>query len=259
MLSPFFAWDLFDEPSERRPQWSMLNNFSPVVDIKETPRAITLRCEMAGIPPESVHLDFNDGCIIIRGYKRPVQEADRYEQQQQLGGQGQQQSRQGPGQLGQPSSQMGHPQQGLQGQQQGLQQGQQGFQGQQQGFQGQGLTGTQGQGATSMPGQTGERGLERGLEKVSERGTERGTERFGERQGQLSSQSGMQRESEKDVQWHRVESACGEFRRSFRLPRGVNAKNISAHSKHGVLEIVVTKPNELQKETGERINIASAT
>jgi hypothetical protein len=43
-----------------------------------------------------------------------------------------------------------------------------------------------------------------------------------------------------EVQWHRVESQAGEFRRSFRMPRGVTTKHIKANSKYGVLEVCLS-------------------
>jgi len=45
-------------------------------------------------------------------------------------------------------------------------------------------------------------------------------------------------ESEK---YYMVERAFGNFSRSFRLPRGVDANNISASFKDGVLEILIPK------------------
>jgi len=250
MLSPFFAWDIFDEPPEKRPQWSMLSNFSPLVDIKETGEAIVLRCEMPGIPPDRINVDFNDGCIIISGTKPSVQECGEqicFGQDQgkvrastESGttgasgtgaweGSGSQQERE----LRSVSQQQG---QGLQGQQQ---QGMQGYQ--QRGLQGQ----------QSQQPQQGQQGQQYQQEKQYQQPYQQG----------LATQGQTQRhgkQSEK-VQWHRIESASGEFRRSFRLPRGVNAKHIKATSKYGVLEIVVSKPSELQKESGERININSAS
>jgi HSP20 family molecular chaperone IbpA len=283
MLSPFFAWDLFDEPADRRPQWSMLNNFSPLVDIKETPEAITLRCEMPGIPPESVQLDFNDGCITISGNKIGPQESDRFSQlgqqgqfQQHPSHQGQPLQQQQPGQHQQQQTQpglQGQFREGQQGtQQQPLQQAQQQGQFQQQPYhQGQPLQqqqqgqhqqqqtqpGLQGQVREGQQGTQQQQGLfregqQQGLQQVGMETQQQGREQ--QRPGM-----GMQRKESEKAQWHRIESSCGEFRRSFRLPRGVNAKNITANSKYGVLEIVVAKPSELQKDTGERINISSAS
>jgi HSP20 family molecular chaperone IbpA len=237
MLSPFFAWDIFDEPHEKRPQWSMLNNFSPLVDIKETGDAIVLRCEMPGIPPDRVNVDFNDGCIVISGTKPAVQECG-----------GEQQTSFGPDQGKARASTEG------------------------------GTTGASGTGAWEGSGSLQRNDQEReqhqgaqgqpGLQGVSSQGQfqpQQGQQQPGQQyqQGQqgLATQGQMQsrsRQSEK-AQWHRIESASGEFRRSFRLPRGVNAKHIKANSKYGVLEIVVSKPSELQKESGDRININCAS
>jgi len=335
MLSPFFAWDLFDEPTERRPQWAMLNNFTPLVDIKETQQAITLRCEVPGIPPECVNVDFNDGCVIISGMKASPQEEGRYYSQQhgkhhhklRHGQQGREgfQSRTEPSQQQQgrePSSeglqQQGQFQQGQQQQGQQFQQGQQlkgvsgtscptssasgtgiGLgreqqrEGTQQGqFQGQQKDTTTGMGRTGLGvgssgrmgemeeckpdtaglsvGSTGagtgwqtdttQQGMQQGMQQqgMQQQGLQQQGQQRGARELQTGTsglQSDIGSEREEKVAWHRIESASGEFRRSFRLPRGVSAKHISATSKYGVLEIVVSKPNELQKESGERINI----
>lgn len=331
MLSPFFAWDLFDEPTERRPQWQMLNNFSPLVDIKETQQAITLRCEMPGIPPECVKVDFNDGCVIISGMKPSPQEECR--EFSQKGGKRQLQGREGYQSKNEPFQQQQQQQQREQ---------------QRQGSSGtvcptssatglgrermgesecklhSGLTGTAstepcttstepcttdtsgksgGSVGSTGPGtgwqtdMTQREGLlgssqyqqqqhqhqqQAGREQTGSTVTPTGTEaqsdmgsRFGQQQ-QQQQQAGREQtgstgtevqsdmgsrfgRSDEKVQWHRIESACGEFRRSFRLPRGVTSKNISANSKYGVLEVIVTKPNEMQKESGERINISAST
>ena len=45
---------------------------------------------------------------------------------------------------------------------------------------------------------------------------------------------------------HIRERATGEFRRSFRLPEGVDTDAITASGKHGVLEIIVPMKAEVQ-------------
>ena len=45
---------------------------------------------------------------------------------------------------------------------------------------------------------------------------------------------------------HIHERATGEFRRSFRLPEGVDTDAITASGKHGVLEIIVPMKAEVQ-------------
>jgi HSP20 family protein len=42
------------------------------------------------------------------------------------------------------------------------------------------------------------------------------------------------------------ERAAGEFRRSFRLPEGVDTNAIAANGKHGVLEILIPMKAEVQ-------------
>jgi HSP20 family protein len=50
----------------------------------------------------------------------------------------------------------------------------------------------------------------------------------------------------------RVERSYGSFYRQFTLPETADEQNISAKSKHGVLEIVIPKR---EKETGRKITI----
>jgi HSP20 family protein len=50
----------------------------------------------------------------------------------------------------------------------------------------------------------------------------------------------------------RVERSYGSFYRQFTLPETADEQNISAKSKHGVLEIVIPKR---EKEKGRKINI----
>ena len=45
----------------------------------------------------------------------------------------------------------------------------------------------------------------------------------------------------KEDNYHRVESSYGKFERSFTLPSNVDAENVDANSKDGVLEVVLPK------------------
>jgi HSP20 family protein len=49
---------------------------------------------------------------------------------------------------------------------------------------------------------------------------------------------------EQNGRFTRVERAHGSFHRRFTLPDSVDADNVSAHGKHGVLEIVIPKKAE---------------
>jgi HSP20 family protein len=51
-------------------------------------------------------------------------------------------------------------------------------------------------------------------------------------------------EKSEGTTWHRVERAYGNFSRSFRLPRTVDAERISASYREGILEIDVPKKEE---------------
>src|SRR5687767_3621733 len=50
--------------------------------------------------------------------------------------------------------------------------------------------------------------------------------------------------SKSERNYHRIERAYGTFVRSFSLPRGVNADQISATYESGILEVVVPKKEE---------------
>ena len=50
----------------------------------------------------------------------------------------------------------------------------------------------------------------------------------------------------------RVERVCGTFYRRFALPDGVDAERISAHGKHGVLEVSIPK---VEKAKQRRIEV----
>jgi hypothetical protein len=76
MLTPFFSRDIFDDSffntRKRSPSSSDLMSyaeFNPTVDVKETKDAITLHCELAGVPMENVSLDYKDERLTISGKK----------------------------------------------------------------------------------------------------------------------------------------------------------------------------------------------
>lgn len=76
MLSPFFTTnrDLFDDSTffnrGRRGNQDLAGyEFNPTVDVRETPEAITLHCEVAGVPMENLSLDFKDDRLTISGRK----------------------------------------------------------------------------------------------------------------------------------------------------------------------------------------------
>ncbi|GLQ45551.1 heat-shock protein [Dyella lipolytica] len=51
--------------------------------------------------------------------------------------------------------------------------------------------------------------------------------------------------SEQNSRFTRVERSHGSFHRRFTLPDSADADNVSAHGKHGVLEIVIPKKAEI--------------
>lgn len=66
-----------------------------------------------------------------------------------------------------------------------------------------------------------------------------------------------ERKSKKEVKekdYYKKESSFGSFTRSFRLPENVDAENIHAESKEGVLEITLPK-KEVKNETAKQIKV----
>ena len=57
-----------------------------------------------------------------------------------------------------------------------------------------------------------------------------------------------------DASWSHAERACGRFERRIRLPQGVDSDRITANFEHGVLSLVVPKPDRMKPR---RIAIAS--
>jgi HSP20 family protein len=60
------------------------------------------------------------------------------------------------------------------------------------------------------------------------------------------------RKEEKEVKEenvHRVEGCYGSFSRSFRLPKNVNDKKISARMKDGILEVKIPKAEEVKAKS----------
>ena len=58
-----------------------------------------------------------------------------------------------------------------------------------------------------------------------------------------------ERKEEKDEHYVRRERRYGSFSRSMALPAGVDAKNITASPRDGVVEVTIPLPKEATKET----------
>jgi HSP20 family protein len=56
-------------------------------------------------------------------------------------------------------------------------------------------------------------------------------------------------QQERKAGYYRVERSFGSFRRSVRLPEGVDAEAITAHFDRGVLEVSVPKPEQPKPRT----------
>ncbi len=66
-----------------------------------------------------------------------------------------------------------------------------------------------------------------------------------------------ERKSKKEVKkedYYKMESSFGSFTRSFTLPNNIDAENIHAESKEGVLEITLPK-KEIKYDTAKQIKI----
>jgi HSP20 family protein len=61
-----------------------------------------------------------------------------------------------------------------------------------------------------------------------------------------------EQESGKHKDYHRVEGAFGKFRRSFRVPEGVNEEDIEAQFRDGLLHLLIPKKHQ---EKGGKVNI----
>lgn len=55
-----------------------------------------------------------------------------------------------------------------------------------------------------------------------------------------------QEETKDEEGYHRVERRYGSFQRAFRIPGGVDATNVTAHYKDGVLELTLPKRDEVK-------------
>lgn len=62
------------------------------------------------------------------------------------------------------------------------------------------------------------------------------------------------KKEEKKENYYKVENSFGSFTRSFRLPENVDAENIHAESKEGVLKITLPK-KEVKKDTAKQIKV----
>ncbi|MFA6188408.1 MAG: Hsp20/alpha crystallin family protein [Sulfuricurvum sp.] len=66
-----------------------------------------------------------------------------------------------------------------------------------------------------------------------------------------------ERKSKKEVKkedYYKIESSFGSFTRSFTLPNNIDAENIHAESKEGVLEITLPK-KEIKHESAKQIKV----
>jgi len=55
---------------------NQLSSFRPKLDVKETDKEIVVNAELPGMKKEDIHLDFNEGCLEIKGQKEEVKKRD---------------------------------------------------------------------------------------------------------------------------------------------------------------------------------------
>ena len=67
-----------------------------------------------------------------------------------------------------------------------------------------------------------------------------------------------EKKDEKGREFHRVERRSGSFQRTMTLPFDIDADNVSAAVKDGVLTVTVPKPPEAVK-TAKKVKIKSAS
>ena len=66
-----------------------------------------------------------------------------------------------------------------------------------------------------------------------------------------------EKKDEEGRKYYRIERSYGSFQRSLRVPSGIDAANVEAAFKDGVLTVTVAKPPELQ-EKARKIEVKSS-
>jgi HSP20 family protein len=83
---PVVRWEPFQDAASLNRLYRMFGsalerNWMPAVEILDTPQAIVLRVELAGVQPEDVRIELDDDVLVIRGERRQEEALDKEQYQ----------------------------------------------------------------------------------------------------------------------------------------------------------------------------------
>lgn len=83
---PIVRWEPFQDAANLNRLYRIFGSalergWMPAVDILDTPQAIVLKVELAGIKPEDVHIELDDDVLTIRGERHQEETLDREQYQ----------------------------------------------------------------------------------------------------------------------------------------------------------------------------------
>jgi HSP20 family protein len=83
---PIVRWEPFQDVASLNRLYRMFGsalerNWMPAVEILDTPQAIVLRVELAGVKPENVHIELDDDVLVIRGERHQEETLDKEQYQ----------------------------------------------------------------------------------------------------------------------------------------------------------------------------------
>ncbi len=80
---PVVRWDPFQDVASLQDRFYRMfgsageRGWMPAVDIDDTPEAVVLKVELAGMKPEDVHIDLDDDVLTIRGERRQEEKVEK--------------------------------------------------------------------------------------------------------------------------------------------------------------------------------------
>jgi HSP20 family protein len=83
---PVVRWEPFQDAASLNRLYRMFGsalerNWMPAVEILDTPKAIVLRVELAGVQPEDVRIELDDDVLVIRGERHQEEALDKEQYQ----------------------------------------------------------------------------------------------------------------------------------------------------------------------------------
>jgi HSP20 family protein len=83
---PVVRWEPFQDAASLNRLYRIFGSalersWLPAVDILDTPRAIVLKAELAGMKPEDVHIELDDDVLTIRGERHQEETLDKEQYQ----------------------------------------------------------------------------------------------------------------------------------------------------------------------------------